>query len=67
MAQGLYHQRPVTLDQLEPGQLPPQQAARLLLETARTGEPEAQALLGQILLDGYGIQKDTRQIGRAHV
>ncbi|WP_374439956.1 tetratricopeptide repeat protein [Pseudomonas panipatensis] len=36
----------------------PRQAARLILEAARQGEVEAQALLGQILLDGQGISRD---------
>lgn len=58
MANALYHRRSVNLDQLKPGQLPAQETARLLLEASRSGEPEAQALLGQILLDGYGIKKD---------
>ncbi|MCD1639145.1 tetratricopeptide repeat protein [Stutzerimonas sp. R40042] len=36
----------------------PQRAARLVLAAAAAGEVEAQALLGQILLKGYGIQAD---------
>lgn len=36
----------------------PRQAARLILSAAREGELEAQALLGQILLDGHGIERD---------
>ena len=36
----------------------PQRAARLVLAAAAAGEVEAQALLGQILLEGYGIQGD---------
>lgn len=36
----------------------PRQAARLILAAARDGELEAQALLGQILLDGHGIERD---------
>ncbi|KAF1052711.1 MAG: Secretory immunoglobulin A-binding protein EsiB [Stenotrophomonas maltophilia] len=36
----------------------PRQAARLILEAASQGEVEAQALLGQILLDGTGIERD---------
>jgi uncharacterized protein len=36
----------------------PQRAARLVLAAAAAGEAEAQALLGQILLEGYGIQAD---------
>ncbi|MCQ4299934.1 sel1 repeat family protein [Pseudomonas songnenensis] len=36
----------------------PQRAARLVLAAAATGEIEAQALLGQILLEGRGIQSD---------
>lgn len=36
----------------------PSQIARLTLHTAAQGNLEAQALLGQILLDGRGIQKD---------
>lgn len=36
----------------------PQRAARLVLAAAAAGEVEAQALLGQILLEGHGIQAD---------
>ncbi|WP_152220572.1 tetratricopeptide repeat protein [Pseudomonas sp. SCB32] len=36
----------------------PRQAARLILTAAREGDLEAQALLGQILLDGHGIERD---------
>src|SRR5690606_31531030 len=36
----------------------PREAARLILAAARESELEAQALLGQILLDGQGIQRD---------
>ncbi|MFI8691216.1 tetratricopeptide repeat protein [Stutzerimonas kunmingensis] len=36
----------------------PQRAARLVLAAAAAGELEAQALLGQILLDGRGIEAD---------
>ncbi|PJI48883.1 MAG: hypothetical protein CTR55_05805 [Pseudomonas sp.] len=36
----------------------PRQAARLILAGAREGDLEAQALLGQILLDGHGIEQD---------
>lgn len=36
----------------------PRKAARLIVEAARQGELEAQALLGQILLDGQGIERD---------
>lgn len=36
----------------------PQRAARLVLAAAAAGKLEAQALLGQILLDGRGIQAD---------
>ncbi len=36
----------------------PQRAARLVLAAAAAGEVEAQALLGQILLEGRGIQAD---------
>ncbi|MBE7376114.1 tetratricopeptide repeat protein [Pseudomonas lopnurensis] len=36
----------------------PQRAARLVLSAAAAGEIEAQALLGQILLDGRGIEAD---------
>ncbi|WP_448679334.1 tetratricopeptide repeat protein [Pseudomonas nicosulfuronedens] len=36
----------------------PRQAARLILAGARDGHVEAQALLGQILLDGHGIEQD---------
>ncbi|MCY1343106.1 Secretory immunoglobulin A-binding protein EsiB [compost metagenome] len=36
----------------------PREAARLILAAARESELEAQALLGQILLDGHGIQRD---------
>ncbi|MNN03791.1 putative beta-lactamase HcpC precursor [compost metagenome] len=36
----------------------PRLAANLILQAARQGELEAQALLGQILLDGQGIERD---------
>ena len=36
----------------------PQRAARKVRAAAAAGEVEAQALLGQILLEGYGIQAD---------
>jgi len=36
----------------------PRQAARLILAAAREDDLEAQALLGQILLDGHGIERD---------
>ena len=36
----------------------PRQAAAAILEAARQGDVEAQALLGQILLDGQGIERD---------
>lgn len=36
----------------------PRDVARSLLAAARQGAPEAQALLGQILLDGQGIERD---------
>ncbi|SEI37708.1 hypothetical protein SAMN04244579_00079 [Azotobacter beijerinckii] len=36
----------------------PRQAARWTLAAAGAGEVEAQALLGQLLLDGHGIQRD---------
>lgn len=36
----------------------PRRAARLLLQAATQGDVEAQAMLGQILLDGRGIQRD---------
>ncbi|MBB4863459.1 TPR repeat protein [Pseudomonas nitritireducens] len=36
----------------------PRQTARLILAGAREGDLEAQALLGQILLDGHGIEQD---------
>lgn len=36
----------------------PRQAAAAILEAARRGDVEAQALLGQILLDGQGIERD---------
>ncbi|OEO27109.1 hypothetical protein AX279_02160 [Pseudomonas sp. J237] len=36
----------------------PRQTAQWLLACAAQGELEAQALLGQILLDGHGIQRD---------
>ncbi|GAB3475257.1 tetratricopeptide repeat protein [Azotobacter salinestris] len=36
----------------------PRQAARWVLAAASAGELEAQALLGQLLLDGLGIQRD---------
>jgi TPR repeat protein len=52
--------REETLDteQLEHLAEQPQRAARLVLAAAAAGELEAQALLGQILLDGRGIQAD---------
>ncbi|MFV3307279.1 tetratricopeptide repeat protein [Pseudomonas sp. NY15181] len=46
----------IAVDELD-GQNP-RQAARLILAAARDGELEAQALLGQILLDGHGIESD---------
>jgi len=36
----------------------PQDAARLILAAAATGQSHAQCQLGQILLDGYGIERD---------
>lgn len=36
----------------------PHQAARLVLAIAKTGHPEAQARLAQMLLDGNGIKQD---------
>lgn len=36
----------------------PRQTARLIVTGAREGDLEAQALLGQILLDGHGIEQD---------
>ena len=36
----------------------PRQATRWLLAAAEAGEVEAQALLGQALLDGHGIARD---------
>lgn len=36
----------------------PREAARLILAAAETGMSRAQMLLGQILLDGHGIQRD---------
>lgn len=36
----------------------PRQAARIILSAARDGLTDAQTLLGQILLDGQGIEKD---------
>lgn len=36
----------------------PRQAARTILDAARNGLTEAQTLLGQILLDGQGIEQD---------
>ncbi|PTC34569.1 MULTISPECIES: tetratricopeptide repeat protein [Pseudomonas aeruginosa group] len=36
----------------------PREAAQAILGAAREGLPEAQALLGQILLDGQGIERD---------
>lgn len=36
----------------------PRQTARLIVTGARDGDLEAQALLGQILLDGHGIEQD---------
>ena len=52
--------REETLDTTQLGDLAeqPQRAARLVLAAAANGEIEAQALLGQILLEGYGIQAD---------
>ena len=52
--------REETLDtgQLEHLAEQPQRAARLVLAAAAAGELEAQALLGQILLDGRGIEAD---------
>ena len=52
--------REETFDTTQLGDLAeqPQRAARLVLAAAANGEIEAQALLGQILLEGYGIQAD---------
>lgn len=36
----------------------PRQTARLIVAGAREGDLQAQALLGQILLDGHGIEQD---------
>ncbi|TWI54372.1 hypothetical protein IQ22_02238 [Pseudomonas duriflava] len=36
----------------------PREAARVILSAAKEGLADGQALLGQILLDGHGIQKD---------
>lgn len=36
----------------------PRRAARWIIHAASQGEPDAQALLGQILLDGRGIEQD---------
>jgi len=38
--------------------LHPQEAARLILAAAANGQTHAQCQLGQILLDGYGIERD---------
>lgn len=51
----LFRHQEVSLDTLEGN---PLQTAKIALQAAASGEPEAQALLGQILLDGYGIQQD---------
>lgn len=49
----------VSLDDLHQGPADdPRRRARLIVEAARQGELEAQALLGQILLDGHGIERD---------
>ena len=50
--------REETLDTTQLGDLAeqPQRAARLVLAAAANGEIEAQALLGRILLEGYGIR-----------
>lgn len=37
---------------------PPEEAAQWILSSAKFGVPEAQALYGQILLDGRGVEKD---------
>ncbi len=40
---------------------PPDEAAQWILSSAKLGVPEAQALLGQILLDGRGLERDAAQ------
>lgn len=40
---------------------PPEEAAQWILSSAKLGIPEAQALYGQILLDGRGVDKDAAQ------
>lgn len=45
-------------EQLAPLAEQPHRAARLVLTAAAVGEVEAQALLGQILLEGRGIKRD---------
>jgi TPR repeat protein len=40
---------------------PPEEAAQWILASAKLGVPEAQALFGQILLDGRGVEKDAAQ------
>lgn len=56
-AHRLYRTQSLPLAQL-PNNPTPTQTASLTLQTAMQGNVEAQALLGQILLDGHGIQKD---------
>jgi TPR repeat protein len=38
----------------------PREAARVILTAAKAGSPDAQAMLGQILLEGRGIAQDAR-------
>lgn len=40
---------------------PPEEAAEWILASAKVGVPEAQALYGQILLDGRGVASDAAQ------
>lgn len=55
----LHRQHRLSLDQAIDGlQTNPRQAARLAMQAAAQNDAEAQALLGQMLLDGYGIAQD---------
>ncbi len=61
MGHRLYRQQELSPEQLA-GELlnQPRTTARLLICQAARNDPEAQALLGQILLDGQGIRQDAR-------
>lgn len=61
MGHSLRRDQAISLDQaIQDLQENPHQAARLALQMAAQGNCEAQALLGQALLDGHGIQQDAQ-------